>query len=199
MGYKIVYPFFTVEWSSTEFKISLTNRNKPMAKLENPWEPTSVRNMDVVGMVERIDRFAYDIMHFESAQLNEITSFDLERIAAYNEALRNYASTINSAESMDLPHSYPHMYEIHYATSEMELDTMKNKALRDIIRLYINAWVQWSRSESADKSNSFHPADYNRFILIMNRLDQYIASYVQATLPLDMPESSNYEDDATKR
>ena len=164
-----------------------------MARLEDPWEPETVRNMDVVGMVERIDRYAFDIMAFESSSLNEITTYDLERIQSYNEALRVYGSTINSSPVMDLPHSYPHMYQITYITKEMDIANVKNKAIRDIIRMYVNNWVNWARSESADRANGWHPGDYSRFIIIMDRLDVFIQSYIGATLPLDLPKSSSFE------
>jgi len=161
--------------------------------LTNPWSPSEVRNMDICGLVERIDRVIYETMTSESAALNELNSFDVQRQMDYSMALRTYASTMNSASVMDLPHSYPHMYKIHYVTESVDIEDIKNKGLRDIIRFYVNAMVQLSRSESADKSNAFHPADYGRFLLIMDRIDQYISSYLQSTLPLDFPKSSDYE------
>lgn len=163
-------------------------------ELQNPWEPKSVRNMDVVGAVERFDRFAFDMAKFESAVLNEITQFDLARIQQYNTAMRTYVDTLNTAPLMDLPFSYPSMYTIVYLTENFEFDSVKNKALRDILRMYVNGWVQLSRSESADKSNGFLSYDVHRFHLIMDRIDFYIASYINQALPLDLPESSQYID-----
>ena len=163
--------------------------------LQDPYDPDTVRNMDIVGLVERIDRYVFDMAEFESASLNEIISYDIERLEQYSRALRTYSSMISSASSMDLPHSYPHMYEIKYITKELNPDNVKNKAIRDLIRLYMNAWVQLSRSESADRSNGFMAADYDRFLLIMDRADQYLATYVQSVLPVDTPHSSSYETD----
>ncbi len=163
-------------------------------ELTDPWEPKVARNMDVVGLIERIDRFAFDMVKFESAYINEVTQYDLERIRSYQSALRTYASVLNDATAMDLPHSFPAQYEIHYLTDQMDFDHVKNKTVRDIIRLYVNLWVQWSRSESADKSNGFLIFDYNRFLLIMDRIDYYIDNYTVEALPLDLPESSAFED-----
>ena len=161
--------------------------------LTNPFEPAEVRNMDVVGIVERLDRSAFDVMEFESASLNEVTEYDLGRIRQYNAVLRTYASVINSSIDMDLPHSYPHMYQIKYITTNLDFENVKNKVLRDVVRLYANAWVQWSRSESADRSNGWMAADYERFIIIMDRMDAYLAEYAQASLPIDLPHSTTYE------
>lgn len=158
------------------------------------WTPDHVRNMDVVGIVERIDRTIYELMESESSNLNSFEEYDIERAVSYNSSLRTYAAVVNDANRMDLPHSYPSMYEIKYITQGVDYGNTKNRLVRDLVRLYSNAMVQWSRSESADKSNGFYDADYNRFILIMDRIDGYIASYIQEATPLDLPESSAFED-----
>ena len=165
-------------------------------EVENIWDPADIRNMDVVGVCERIDRIMYEMSQSESAKLNSLEEYDIERIIQYNAALRIYVSTVNEANRMDLPHSYPAMYSIKYICSEGNIDyeSTKNRIIRDLQRLYANMLVQWSRSESADKSNGFYEADYNRFILIMDRIDGYISSYIKEATPLDLPESSTYED-----
>lgn len=160
----------------------------------DPWSPTSCRNMDVVGIVERWDKYTYEIMTSMSGTLNSIDEFDLERIQSYNKALRTYASVIFKSNRMDLPHTTPNMYNIQYLTQGLNFDDIKNKALRDIIRLYVNGWNQWSRSESADRSNGYEEFDYNRFLLIMDRIEGFIQSYIDEALPLDLPESSTFED-----
>lgn len=163
---------------------------------ENLWEPASIRNMDVVGVCERIDRTMYEISQSESASLNSLEEYDLNRIISYNSALRTYVDVVNQANRMDLPHSYPAQYTIKYICNDanVDYDGTKNRILRDLQRLYANMLLQWSRSESADKSNGFYEADYNRFLLIMDRVDGYIDSYIKEATPLDLPESSTFED-----
>ena len=161
---------------------------------ETVWEPDHVRNMDVVGIVERIDRTIYELMESESSELNSLEEYDVKRVLDYNTALRTYADVINAANRMDLPHSYPQMYAIKYITQGVDYNGTKNRIIRDLVRYYANAMVQWSRSESADKSNGFYDADYNRFILIMDRIDGYMESYIKEATPLDLPESSAFED-----
>lgn len=163
-------------------------------ELSNPWEPTTVRNPDVVGAVERADRYAFDMAKFESASINEITEFDVTRILSYNSALRTYITTLNDAPATDNPHSYPGMYNVYYLTQDFDFDTVKNKAIRDIIRQYVNLWVNLSRSESADKSNGYLTFDYNRAMTHLDRIDYYIKAYIAEALPLDLPESSSFED-----
>ena len=163
-------------------------------ELDNPWEPKNVRNMDVVGCVERADRYAFDMTKFESAMQNIITEFDMGRIQSYVGALRTYVNTLNSAPATDNPFSYPGMYHIEYLTENVDFDQVKNKALRDIIRQIVNLWVNMSRSESADRSNGFETFDVGRWNLHLDRIDFYIQGYIDQALPLDLPESSQFED-----
>ena len=161
---------------------------------ENVWTPDHVRNMDVVGVVERIDRTIYELMECESSELNSLEEYDIQRVLDYNDALRTYTKVVNEANRMDLPHSYPRFYAIKYITQGVDYNGTKNRIIRDLVRLYSNGMVQWSRSESADKSNGFYDADYNRFLLIMDRIDGYMQSYIKEATPLDLPESSAFED-----
>ena len=132
-------------------------------ELDNPWEPKNIRNSDAVGAVERCDRYTYDLTKFESAIQNVITEFDMARIQSYISALRAYVNTLNSAPATDNPFSYPGMYRIEYLTENIDIDAeAKNKALRDIIRMLVQTWVNMSRSESADRSNGFEVFDVTR-------------------------------------
>ena len=163
-------------------------------ELSNPWEPKSVRNPDIVGAVERADRYAFDMCRFESASINEITEFDINRILSYNSALRTYIQTLNDAPATDNPHSYPGMYNLYYKTESFDFDSVVNKAIRDIVRQYVNLWVNLSRSESADKSNGYQVYDYTRAMTHLDRIDYYIDSYIKQALPIDLPESSKFGD-----
>jgi len=168
-----------------------------VASDQDIYDPSSVRNMDVVGIVERIDRTQYELITSMSASLNSLDQYDLARIEVYNTSLRTYASFVNSANLMDLPHSTPTQFTIKFLTQDLDFDAVKNRIIRDLLRLYSSALLQWSRSESADKSNGWYPFDYDRFLLIMDRIDGYLASYVASVMPLDLPESSAFEDGTT--
>jgi len=171
-----------------------TSSTQNVTSSQDLYDPSVVRNMDVVGIVERIDRTQFELLSSQSATLNSLDTYDLARIEAYNVALRSYASFVNSASQMDLPHSTPTQFTIKFLTEESDFDTVKNRIIRDLLRLYSSALLQWSRSESADKSNGWYPFDYTRFQLIMDRIDGYLAQYVASTTPLDLPESSAFED-----
>jgi hypothetical protein len=160
---------------------------------QDPWVPTNVSNMNIPGIVERMDRMTYEMLESEAAKLNDIPSFDIKRIQDQSAALQGYVKTIYESAPLDLPHSYEAMYPIHYATQGYDYDATKNKAIRDLARYLVNGWVQWSRSESADRSNGLYPADYNRFVALMATFDNLIDAYIKQYTPLDTPAQSQYE------
>jgi hypothetical protein len=159
----------------------------------DPWEPTAVSNLNVPGIVERLDRMVYEMLEGESAHLNDLLPDDIKRLIQNSAAIQTYVKVIFEGTALDLPHSYEAMYPIHYATKGYDYDAVKNKSLRDLTRLLVNAWVQWSRSESADRSNALYEDDYIRFVRIMEAYDNMIAAYVTEATPLDTPASSQYE------
>ena len=159
----------------------------------DPWQPNSVSNMNVPGIVERCDRLVYEMLESESARLNDILEDDLTRFKENGEALILYVETIYKLKPMDLPHSYEAMYPIHYATQDVDYDAVKCPSIRDLARLLVNAWVQWTRSETADKSNGLYEADYNRWVRIMEAYMSMIDSYIEQAHPLDTPATSSYE------
>ena len=159
----------------------------------DPWVPNSVSNLNIPGIVERCDRSVYEMLESESARLNDILPDDITRFQANGQGLRTYVEVIYSMKPLDLPHSYEAMYPIHYATQGVDYDAIKNPSIRDLSRLLVNAWVQWTRSESADRSNGLYEADYNRWTRIIDAYDAQLKAYVIEATPMDTPATSSYE------
>ena len=159
----------------------------------DPWVPNSVSNLNIPGIVERCDRLVYEMLESESARLNDILADDLQRFGDNGKSLRLYVDVIYGMAPMDLPHSYEAMYPIHYATQGVDYDAIKCPSIRDLSRLIVNGWVQWTRSESADRSNGLYEADYLRWIRIITAYDNMIAAYIKEGTPIDTPATSSYE------
>jgi len=159
----------------------------------DPWEPKNCSNLNVPGIVERLDRTVYELLESESAHLNDMTADDLKRAQDNSTALRLYVDVIYKMKPLDLPHSFEAMYPIHYSTEGYDYNAVKNRIIRDLSRLMVNAWVQWTRSESADRSNGLYEADYNRWIRILDAYDVMLAEYAAEGTPIDTPANSSYE------
>jgi len=159
----------------------------------DPWVPNSVSNLNIPGIVERCDRLVYEMLESESARLNDILPDYITRFQANGAGLRIYVDVIYGMKPLDLPHSYEAMYPIHYATQGVDYDAIKNPSIRDLSRLIVNGWVQWTRSESADRSNGLYEADYLRWVRILDAYDAQLKAYVIEATPMDTPATSTYE------
>ena len=164
-------------------------------EVENIYEPVSCRNFDVTGAVDRLDRALYELCVAESAMTNDFNEYDRERFLANWKEVDTYVSAIQGQDRLDLPHSFPAMYHFRYVSSTTGVDweAVKNTFVRDLARLCANSIVQWSRSESADQSNKFIPADLTRWKLIYARGVDMVEQYAKVALPGDKPESSDFE------
>lgn len=162
---------------------------------EDIYTPVEVKNFDVVGVVDRIDRVTYEMATSESATLNEFMPDDIIRFMRMWNDVNQYITTIDGLARCDLPHSFPAMYSFGYVSKEADVDfeSVKNAFIRDLCRLTTNAMIQWSRSESADASNKFLPADKDRWDRMFARGNTMIEQYIEVVKPGDHPESSNYE------
>ena len=163
-----------------------------------PHEPTGIKNMDIVGVVERMDRAVYDMGNNNSAETTILLMDDAFRIRDQALVIIGYAAAINEQNHMDTPHSKT-PYTIRWTTVEplYNFDAIKNELIRDITRYYISGWEQLTRSDSADVSNKWTPNDYGRFeqamLRVLTTIEGYIAAVEDGTLPEDIPQMSNYE------
>ena len=164
-------------------------------EVENIYEPATCKNFDVTGVVDRLDRILYELCTNESAHTNDFNPYDQERFTTQWGEVNLYVTTIQEQTRLDLPHSFPAMYHFRFMSSEASVawENVKNSFVRDLARLVANAMVQWSRSESADQSNRYSPADLNRWTLIYNRGNAMVEKYAAEALPGDKPETSNFE------
>jgi hypothetical protein len=168
-------------------------------EVENIYDPASCENFDVCGVVDRLDRTLYELATCESATTNDFNEYDQTRFLTMWQEVETYVKAIQGQERLDLPHSFPAMYEFNFLTQQGTIvwEHVKNSFVRDLARLTANAMVNWSRSESSDQSNRFVPADVGRWDLIYARGVAMVEEYAAKHLPGDKPESSDYE--LTKR
>lgn len=161
------------------------------------YDPEACKNFDVVGAVDRLDRILYELVTSESATTNDFNEFDRTRFMNNWADVNRYIKAIQAQNRLDLPHSFPAMYHFKYYTKAAEpvidWEGVKNSFVRDLCRLVVNAFVQWSRSESADQSNRFIPADEARWDLLYSRGVTMVETYANEVLPGDRPESSDFE------
>lgn len=161
----------------------------------NIYDPSTCKNFDVTGCVDRLDRLLYELCTCESASTNDFMEYDQERYLTMWGEVNTYVKAIQQQKRLDLPHTFPASYTFRFYTQQAGLDweAVKNTFVRDLCRLTASAMAQWSRSESADQSNRFIPADESRWDLIYDRGVAMVEQYAADALPGDKPESSDFE------
>ena len=153
----------------------------------SPYDVAEANNYDIIGGVERFDKIIGEIAQSESADGGANSSFDRTRVDTYNAALRAYMSTIAAQTGqVDLPHSYPTAYPIEYWSNTLDV-TVRNPSVRNLLVLYLQGMEQLSKSASAGHSNGITPHDYNRFLLIMDKIEAFLTDYIDQATPIDFP------------
>ena len=162
------------------------------APVNDIWSPDYIRNFDLASAAEQVDRYMVEVAESISAQQNSINEYDYDRIAAYNVKLRQVIETIYLAQDADLVNTFPYMYKITYHAEDMEFGNVENEGIRWLERAYANMLGIFTKSESANDSNGIEEPDYNRFIILMNKIDTYLANW-NPDIEVDLPKHSLFE------
>jgi hypothetical protein len=158
-----------------------------------PFSVTWMKNNDLVGAVERIDICIAELARSESADSGGAQIFDRQRIDMYNKQIDEYMDYVVSVTGkVDVPHTYPTRYDISYISNTLEHVDITNKAMRDLIRLYLQMMEQLSKSGSASWSNGIEQHDYNRYVMIRDKIQSFLTDYVDVVTPVDMPEYTSF-------
>jgi len=161
-----------------------------------PYEVKAVLNQDVAGLVERVDEVIFEVAKSQSANLTDMRPFDRTRIDQYNAMLVRYAAWAFDAPDVDLPETHPREYPIKFISADVDAD-IENKALRDLIRYYRAIITELVSSQSARAGNALTTHDKRRFDLLMEKVSNFLTQYVDATQPIDMPESAPSSEQVT--
>jgi len=157
-----------------------------------PFSVTSIRNNDLVGAVERIDICVAELAKSESADSGGSQIFDRSRIDMYNSQIDEYMDyVVAQTGKVDLPMTYPTYYDIDYISNGLDVN-ITNKAMRDLLRLYLQMMEQLSKSGSAGWSNGIQEHDYNRYVMIRDKIQSFLTNYIDQVTPVDMPEYTAY-------
>lgn len=144
-------------------------------------------NIDLAGLVERIDETIYEISKSQSEGLLDIRIADRSRLDQYNNRLERYMEWMYSEPQVDSPESHPSKNPITYI-SETEDDDSENKALRDLIRQYRVMMTEMAHCASNRMPNSISNPDKARFDASLAKIRSFLTNYLDDTQPVDMPE-----------
>lgn len=146
-----------------------------------------VYNQDVLGLVNRINRFIEESIRSVSSGLSYLNEFDLGRLKAYLNAVDSYHAWIRSQPQLDMPETAPRGYPLE---SNPEMPDLENEDINDMVKLLVIARDELVNSQSARMGCSMVVQDSARLTAIIAKARAFLTDYVEAVQPLDLPESS---------
>lgn len=149
--------------------------------------PTAIENHDIVGLVQRIQRFVQELSGSSSSGVSIMSVADQTRLASYLHAMTEYQSWVTKAPLLDLPESNRMLWPV---TPLIGVPVVENDSIQDLLRLFHVTCVELLNSQSARLPCNFMPADATRITAIVGKLTDMLASYIKVVDPLDLPASS---------
>jgi hypothetical protein len=146
-----------------------------------------IQNHDIVGLVQRSDRFRYELLKSVSAGTSELNEFDKKRLTDALASLNAYLNWVVSQPQLDLPESNPQDFAV--ATSPAPA-VVESEIVNDIIRIMDVLRIEMVESQSARKAAGLIKFDELRFRSVLTKIGAYLTNYVAGFTPLDLPESS---------
>jgi len=158
-----------------------------MPSVQSQQSQDQVYNQDVLGLVNRINRFIVEVMKAASSGLSYMNTFDLNRSKTYLDAVDSYHAWIKAQPQLDLPETAPRGYKLE---PNPEVPDLENEDINDLIRLWEVARDELLSSQSSRMGCSMIAPDSARLESIIAKARAFLVDYVEPTQPLDLPESS---------
>jgi hypothetical protein len=146
------------------------------------------RNLDIAGLLRRLDRGLVEITKSQSSGVSGTLPFDFARIKSFQVGWLNYAVNFAAKEPFaDTPESTPvEIAVVCYGTTP----PIENDSGWDMAQLIDTMMLELAGSQSSNIGNGFLPPhDLKRFVDLNGRLSNLIA-HSEKIDPLDYPESS---------
>lgn len=153
-------------------------------------QATSTYNIDVHSIVRRYNRILEEIARSQSSGVSFTNPFDVNRIASYVIAMRNFQNFVVAQPLLDCPETGPTEIAL---PENPRMPVLENESMMDVINL-----VEIARDEVANSQSARMPTNLLKFD--KDRQDSYLAKieqlmmYIASSEPLDLPESSPMQD-----
>jgi len=148
-------------------------------------------NMNVAGLVNRLNRFIKEMMYSQSANVNNYNEHDVERSRVYLQNLTSYIDWVVGQPIQDLPKTSPQPFTL--APME-EVIQVSNEMITDMVNYMVTMRDEILLSQSTRQSTGLMSHDERRTRSMIQTMTNFLDNYVAGANPVDMPESSPAED-----
>lgn len=146
-----------------------------------------VYNHDIVGLWNRINRFAVEVSEAVSSNVSLTNQFDIDRLTAYLDAIDRFHDWVKAQPQLDLPETSPRVYTLEPWTVNTVIE---NEDMEDIVRMLLLVRDEVVNSQSARLGAGLMPPDSARLTAIVAKARAFLKDYIIPTQPLDLPETS---------
>jgi hypothetical protein len=108
-------------------------------------------------------------------------------MSSYTNAIRSYVAWVVSVPLLDLPETGPRPVTL---PTPPVIPAMENESMYDVAVLMELARDELTNSQSSRMSSNLMDFDRKRLIAVVDKIDNFISSYIATVTPLDLPESS---------
>jgi hypothetical protein len=144
-------------------------------------------NMDIRGLVSRINDFIEELNKSVSSNIHFMNTFDQARLMSYITAVRTYHSWIVAQPQLDLPETSPRAYTLD---PNPDIVPMENQDVRELVNMFEITRDELIGSQSGRMGAGLLSFDSGRLLAVLAKAESFLVDYVQPTSPLDVPESS---------
>ena len=147
-----------------------------------------VYNMDIVGLIQRLDRFITEMKLSVSSNGSEFSSFDQARLTDYLKNLETYLNWVVAQPQLDLPESSPREFVVAEPMPDV---IVESELINDILRFFSITREEIVNCQSSRRAASLISFDETRIRSLLLKLNTFLTDYVQVNCnPMDLPESS---------
>jgi hypothetical protein len=147
-------------------------------------------NGDVAGIVARLDRFIFELFHSASSNTSMTNEFDQVRLKQYLTSIMAYLQWVLAQPHLDLPESSQVLILVDQLMFETDPRDLENDSLKDVIHWLASARTELLNSQSSRLPAGFLIFDATRFTAIINKVDNFLTTYIAKVDPVDLPAST---------
>jgi hypothetical protein len=150
--------------------------------------PTFVSNHDVVGILDRLGRFAIELIRSDSSNLSTMTVADKARLTSYLDAVDQYVTYVAASPVLDLPKT---SHAVPWPVEPLDpVPAINNEDVEDLVRLFMIAHTEIANSDSAGSGSGLTTFDAARLTAVILKARNFLNVFINKSSPLDLPASS---------
>lgn len=149
--------------------------------------PAKSYNHDIVGLVQRVQRFVEELAGSSSSGVSGMNTYDQARLKSYLDAITAYQAWIMANPQLDLPETNRMLWDVKPLIG---VPSVENESIQDILRMLHVTCVELLNSQSARMPSGLNAFDAARLTAMVTKVGNLLANYIAKSDPLDLPESS---------